>query len=431
MGQIVTFDPLHLRIVEVSSSGDTSYDWQEIYSEWKDWILEDPTERMKHAPAFSVIGGEERGGGAPRLGSTYFIQNGWKWRPAEYSHHVTITGNIVTIPAGERPWVSTLGAYTAGIQLESSANVYTLAVGSGVLPADVTDIATAARNAILSDGTAFPGARIDAAISSVGGGTGTGITPEQAAILLELQAATEIQLAFYADMRRIVALAVQASSSRPTTSGACMEEKEPGETLLLRQAFTDDDGEPLVVPNARFYLKDPLGTEILIGGILDVGGTSAHVVYDLPIDAMHGTWRWCCVTGGDGTHYRASHVLEIVPKAFAAAVPAVGAEFHRVYYGVGVADIVTPMTLMAMTHLDLDSTHEFTFTVSPANQHVYVCVPTGWDVDIMSSGISLALKTTRTAQLAESNGNLATYDVCETTYAITWSLLSVSVLEAT
>lgn len=185
MAKIVDFDPETLHMVERATSGDTSYSWQEIQSEWKDWILEDPLVRGAYEPAFTTLGGEERGGGAPRLGTTYFLQN-WKFRPAEYSHHVTLIGNIVTVPAGERPWVRTLGAYTVGVQLESSANVYTQTVGSGVLPADVTAIAAATRDQILSDGTAFPGANIDAAISSAEGG----LTEAQAALLVELQTRT-------------------------------------------------------------------------------------------------------------------------------------------------------------------------------------------------------------------------------------------------
>jgi hypothetical protein len=179
VAQVASFDPLTLRIVELAVSGDTSIDWIEVYSEWKDWVLTDPIARGGYPPAFRVVGGEERGGGAPRLGTTFFLCNGWKFRPAEYSHHVTLNGNIVTDPAGARVWVPTLGAYTVGVQLESSNLVDTVAVGSGVLPADVTAIATATRDAILSDSVPFPGANIDAAISSAGGS----LTVEQAAQL--------------------------------------------------------------------------------------------------------------------------------------------------------------------------------------------------------------------------------------------------------
>jgi len=169
VAQVASFDPLTLRIVELSVSGDTSIDWIEIYSEWKDWVLADPIARGGYPPAFRVVGGEERGGGAPRLGTTFFLCNGWRFRPAEYSHHVTLNGNIVTDPAGARVWVPTLGAFTVGVQLESSNLVDTVAVGSGVLPSDVADIAEAARDAILSDATRFAGANIDAAISTAGG----------------------------------------------------------------------------------------------------------------------------------------------------------------------------------------------------------------------------------------------------------------------
>lgn len=187
MAQVASFDPLTLRIIELAVSGDTSIDWIEIYSEWKDWVLDDPITRGGYPPAFRVVGGEERGGGAPRLGTTFFLLNGWKFRPAEYSHNVVLNGNIVTDPAGARVWVPTLGAFTVGVQLESSNLVDTVAVGSGVLPSDVTDIATATRDAILTDATRFAGANIDAAVSSAGG-----LTVGQAAQLSAVAANADV-----------------------------------------------------------------------------------------------------------------------------------------------------------------------------------------------------------------------------------------------
>ena len=183
MAQIVDFNPTNGWIVERSVAGDSVLSWQEIYSEWKDWVLDDPLVRGAYEPAFRVLGGEERGGGAPRLGTTYFLLPPWKFKPAEYSHHVTIEGNIVTDPPGGRIWVPTTGAYTVGVQLESSNLVDTVAIGSGVLPSDITTIVGGVRDAILSDGTPFPGANIDARVSEAGGG----LTEAQALILTQIQ----------------------------------------------------------------------------------------------------------------------------------------------------------------------------------------------------------------------------------------------------
>lgn len=198
MAQVASFDPLTLRIIELAVSGDTSIDWIEIYSEWKDWVLDDPITRGGYPPAFRVVGGEARGGGAPRLGTTFFLCNGWRFRPAEYSHHVTLNGSIVTDPAGARVWVPTLGAFTVGVQLESSNLVDTVAVGSGVLPSDVTSIATATRDAILSDATPFAGARIDAAISSAGGGLTVGQAAQLASVAANADVATSTRASLVA-----------------------------------------------------------------------------------------------------------------------------------------------------------------------------------------------------------------------------------------
>ena len=110
MADVVTFDPLNLRIVEISTGGDNEFDWREVYSEWKDWVLADYT-RLGYPPAFRVVGGDPISG-TENLGSTFFLLEPWKFRPAELDHRLTINGNLFTDPADWEPYAPTLGAYT-------------------------------------------------------------------------------------------------------------------------------------------------------------------------------------------------------------------------------------------------------------------------------------------------------------------------------
>lgn len=122
MADVVTFDPINLRILEINTGQPSNeLDLREIYSEWKDWLLADSS-RAGYPQAFRVVGGDPVSG-TEQLGSTFFILFPWKIRPAEYEHRLTITGNLFTDPAGESPVVPTLGGYTVAVELKVSTLV--------------------------------------------------------------------------------------------------------------------------------------------------------------------------------------------------------------------------------------------------------------------------------------------------------------------
>jgi len=109
----VTFDPVNLRIVEISAGGDNELDWLEIYSEWKVWVAQ--SDNAKYPQAFRVVGGDPISL-TQNLGSTFFLLFPWKFRPAELSHRLTLVGNLFSDPAGGTVLVSTLGSYTVLIE---------------------------------------------------------------------------------------------------------------------------------------------------------------------------------------------------------------------------------------------------------------------------------------------------------------------------
>ena len=57
-----------------------------------------------------------------QLGATYFLTNGWRIRPAEWNHRLSIIGNLYT-EEGDSPYVSTLGAYSVMLISEVSTLV--------------------------------------------------------------------------------------------------------------------------------------------------------------------------------------------------------------------------------------------------------------------------------------------------------------------
>lgn len=124
MPAVVTFDGPNKRIVEISASGDNEIDVAEIYSEWKDWAK--VSDNLKYLQAFSVVGGDPITL-VQSLGSTFFLENGWRFRPAELTHKLTLAGNLYTREAGQSVFVPTIGSFTVVAELRVSSLVDSIA----------------------------------------------------------------------------------------------------------------------------------------------------------------------------------------------------------------------------------------------------------------------------------------------------------------
>ena len=79
----------------------------DIYSAWKEWNLysrEAPEPRVWDK-AFTAVGGDPITD-TQDLGTTYFLENGWRIQPfaSKKSYTLTIEGNLYTREAGETPF---------------------------------------------------------------------------------------------------------------------------------------------------------------------------------------------------------------------------------------------------------------------------------------------------------------------------------------
>jgi hypothetical protein len=141
----VTFDGVNKQIL--INYGQTSIDiGDDIYSPWKEWSL--LYDYMKFPQAFTAIGGESIGG-SEYVGTTYFLENGWRIKPWEGDHNLTITGNIYTRESGENPYLNTAGRWKINITNKVSTIVRTIETSgnnsTGSFPT-VDEIATAVWN---------------------------------------------------------------------------------------------------------------------------------------------------------------------------------------------------------------------------------------------------------------------------------------------
>ena len=116
--QAVTFDgPNKLIIV---NEGITDLDFRtDVYSNWKEWSL--ARDNSKFLAAISVVGGDPLPG-ARILGSTFFLENGWRLRSWEGDHILTIVGNIFT-REGEDPVLPPLGDFKVTVNFSTSSLV--------------------------------------------------------------------------------------------------------------------------------------------------------------------------------------------------------------------------------------------------------------------------------------------------------------------
>lgn len=112
MPDVVTFDPINLWVIEISTGGDNSLDLVEIYSEWKEW--QSLSDNAKYPPAFRYVGADPISD-VQNLGTTFFISGGWRIKPAELDHELELVGNIYIDGGGTKVTVPTTGAYTVQV----------------------------------------------------------------------------------------------------------------------------------------------------------------------------------------------------------------------------------------------------------------------------------------------------------------------------
>lgn len=154
----IAFDPANRRII-LDSAGVTA---PELWSRWSDWVT--LGDNAKYLPAFRQAGGDDLGGGLS-IPAYMFLLNGWRVRPMESNHNLTINGNLF-VDGGGVPVVQTLGTfnvsvqYTVAVQAQAIATTAAAAVSANDIAAAVWAHLTATAGA----GTAA--AKLNSALST-------------------------------------------------------------------------------------------------------------------------------------------------------------------------------------------------------------------------------------------------------------------------
>lgn len=127
-----TFDGANSEIV--LSSGTTSLDVKDMYSRWKDWVRD--SGGSKFLEAFRTAGGDPTTG-TNFVASYFFLTNGWRVRPQEASHQLTVSGSLV-VDGGGNPYQTTVGSYNVQVVSEVPVKAEGIAT-SGSSPSDIAD----------------------------------------------------------------------------------------------------------------------------------------------------------------------------------------------------------------------------------------------------------------------------------------------------
>jgi len=100
---------------------------RDIWSRWVDWYL--TTDNSKYLPAFVNVGGDDID---PVAGSTIpifaFLMNGWKIKPQESSHTLTVSDGVLLVDGGGDPFIDTEGYYVVRINYQQPVQ----AISSGL-----------------------------------------------------------------------------------------------------------------------------------------------------------------------------------------------------------------------------------------------------------------------------------------------------------
>lgn len=149
-GQKVAFDGPN-KIIYVNE-GITTLDVKtDLYSAWKEWkinSLEAP-HPTAYLNAFTAVGGDPITD-TQDLGTTYFLENGWRIQPfaSKQSYTLTISGNLYTREPGETPFFFAEGVSVSLVRSNIVDLITVSAVGVSITEQDITNIANATADSV-------------------------------------------------------------------------------------------------------------------------------------------------------------------------------------------------------------------------------------------------------------------------------------------
>lgn len=137
----------------VLEPGTTTFSVRDLWSRWVDWV--GTSDNSKYLPAMTSVGGNDIDVSVGTSIPPYvFLLNGWKVRPQEANHSLSVTGGVLLVDGGGDPFTNTLGTFNVRINYSQPVQAITVNTGGGGggSAPSVSDIWSYPENAV-SDGT--------------------------------------------------------------------------------------------------------------------------------------------------------------------------------------------------------------------------------------------------------------------------------------
>mgnify|MGYP003651730215 CR=1 FL=1 len=106
--------------------GTTNISVRDLWSRWVDWFIQ--SDNGKFLPAFKSVGGDS----IDIISGTFipiysFLENGWKIKPQESNHTLTVSDGILLVTGGGDPFTNTIGNFTVRINYQQPVQAISFA----------------------------------------------------------------------------------------------------------------------------------------------------------------------------------------------------------------------------------------------------------------------------------------------------------------
>jgi hypothetical protein len=124
---------------------------RDVYSRWVDWLA--LADNAKYLPAFETLGGNDIDPSSGTKVPIYaFLLNGWRIKPQESNHTLSVTDGVLLVQGGGDPFVNTLSSFVVRINYQQPVQAITVSTGGGA-PFTAEDVADAILRRNLAGGS--------------------------------------------------------------------------------------------------------------------------------------------------------------------------------------------------------------------------------------------------------------------------------------
>jgi hypothetical protein len=125
----INFDAVNK--LAILSPGTTILSVQDLWSRWVDWWLTSDNSGIAPMAMVQIGGNDIDVAAGTSIPSYIYLTNGWRVRPQEASHTLSVSTGVLLVDGGGDPFVDTLGSYVVRINYQQPVQAITVSTGGG------------------------------------------------------------------------------------------------------------------------------------------------------------------------------------------------------------------------------------------------------------------------------------------------------------